>query len=293
MEIETANAAQKIADLKASQTEQGVVSDSGKAIIDAGTKEINIQLELRKKTLAVSENQEKTETELANQTAKRKVDNLSNFQIISHTISALESQLQVMHAQGLDATQAAAEKRKALNEAGLAYNQFTFALGRELEQQKLVTEQIDAQQAGNKKLAALAQIRAQFEIQIADAIRQGNGPKARELAKQQAAAELGAKAADIRKTPQERADERKEQQVQDRAIRTANAREKDAQGRKARGAYGQRNSNNHVSKATEEARKEFADRNAPRILAAGKDAEMAAKEFKVENFEVKQLKNGK
>lgn len=291
-EIEIKQAAQKIADLRASQTVQGVVSDAGEKIIKAGTDEINAQLELRKKVLAVSETTEKSETDLSNIAAKRDVTLGSQLTIIEATGAAVQRQLDEVEKQGLGATKQAADLRAKLNEQLLAKQSFYYINGKDLEQQKLITKQIDAQMAGNKKLAALAQIRAQFELQIADAIRQGNAPKAKELAKQQAAAELGARAEDLRKTPQQRAAERKEQAESNRLQKLVNAREKDAQDRKARGAYNRKDSNDFTSKAAEKARKEFADRNEKRILAAGNNAINQAQNFQAQVLNVQQLKNG-
>jgi len=290
-EIEIKQAAQKIADLRASQTVQGVVSDAGEKIVKAGTDEINAQLYLRKKVLAVSETTEKSESDLSNIVAKRDVTLGSQLTIIEATGAAVQRQLDEVEKQGLGATKQAADLRAKLNEQFIAKQNFYYLNGKDLEQQKLITAQINAQMAGNKKLAALAQIRAQFELQIADAIRQGNAPKAKELAKQQAAAELGAKAEDLRKTPQQRAAERKEQAESNRLQKLVNAREKDRQDRKARGAYGQRDSNDFMSKAAEKARKEFADRNEKRILAAGNNAINQAQNFQAQVLNVGNLKN--
>jgi len=307
-EIEIKQAAQKIADLKASQTVQGVLSPAGQKIVDAGTKEINAQLELRKKALAVSETTEKSETDLSNIIAKRDVTLGSQLTIIEATGAAVERQLAEIEKQGLGQTKQAADLRAKLNEQVLAKQNFYYLNGKDLEQQKLITAQINAQAAGNQKLAALAQVRAQFELQIADAIRQGNDNKARELARQQAAAELGVRAADIRKNPQQRAQEVKEQQAQGLAERTANARDKDIKARadairkskrkddpslfnEKEGRFktddellGRTDSTNRKSKADEKARQEFADRNEKRLLDAGKDAINKVFNFQAENF---------
>lgn len=291
-EIEIKQAAQKIADLKASQTVQGELSPAGQKIVEAGTKEIQAQLDLRKKTLAVSEAQEKTEYSIASVTSKRDFTLDSSSKIIEETLSAANRNLNVITEQGLLETKIGADAKVRQNEAFLAKQNFYYQNGKDLEQQKLISAQINAQAAGNQKLAQLAQIRAQFELQIGEAIRQGNKPKARELANQQAAAELGARAADLRKTPQERQAERKEQVENDRALRLAAARDKDKAQRRARGAYDQTDSNDRVSEATEKARKEFAARNAPRIEAAGKAANIQAQNFQANVLNVATLKNG-
>ena len=291
-EIEIKQAAQKIADLKASQTVQGELSPAGQKIVEAGTKEIQAQLDLRKKTLAVSEAQEKTEYSIASVTSKRDFTLGSQLSIIEETLSAADRNLNVITEQGLLETKIGADAKVRQNEALLAKQNFYYQNGKDLEQQKLITKQIEAQAAGNKKLAALAQIRAQFELQIADAIRQGNAPKAKELAKQQAAAELGARAADLRKTPQERQADRKAQAENDRLDKLVNAREKDKENRRRRGAFDQTDSNDFKSPSAEKARKEFAARNEKRILAAGAGAIDRVQNFQAQVLNVQQLKNG-
>lgn len=224
--------------------------------------------------------------------SRRNVTLSSQLEIIDSQIGAEGKKLATLEKQAQVDKYAVARQKAAVQSALLQRQEFYYLNGKDLEQQKLITKQIDAQMAGNKKLAALAQIRAQFELQIADAIRQGNAPKAKELAKQQAAAELGARAEDLRKTPQQRAAERKEQAESNRLQKLVNAREKDRQDRKARGAYGQRDSNDFTSKAAEKARKEFADRNEKRILAAGNNALIQAQNFQAQVLNVQQLKNG-
>jgi len=281
---------QKISDLKANLSGPGGKLSVGKeGMFSLGSAKINAEAEAKKKILSVSEVQEKTETNLSNIIAKRDVTLGSQYAIILATGNAIDAQLKEAEKQGLEAT--AADLGKALNEQFLAKENFYYLNGKDLEQQRLITAQINAQAAGNQKLAALAQIRAQFELQIADAIRQGNAPKAKELAKQQAAAELGARVEDIRKTPQQRAQERKEQQEQGRAQQLVNAREKDKEDRRRRGAFNAKDSNEFTSPAAARAEKDFAARNEKRILAAGKGAIDRANNFQAKVLNVGELKN--
>ncbi len=302
---------QNISDLNAELQNQfsgGVMDKDALKVRDAVLNKINAEAESKKKILAVAETTEKSETDLSNIIAKRDVTLGSQLTIIEATGTAVERQLAEIEKQGLGQTKQAADLRAELNEQVLAKQNYYYINGKDLEQQKLITAQINAQAAGNKKLAALAQIRAQFELQIADAIRQGNAPKAKELANQQAAAELGVRAADIRKNPQQRAQEVKEQQAQGLAERTANARDKDIKARadairkskrkddpslfnEKEGRFktddellGRTDSTNRKSKADEKARQEFADRNEKRLLDAGKDAINKANNFQAENF---------
>jgi hypothetical protein len=93
------------------------------------------------------------------------------------------------------------------------------------------------QQAGNQKLTTLAQIRAQYEVQITQAIREGRIEVAKQLTAQKQIAEVEAKIADLQKTPQQRAQDLKEQQKHDQlqgtVISRQNDREKRAKERRA------------------------------------------------------------
>jgi hypothetical protein len=293
LDVET-DRLQKISDLKANLSGPGGKLSVGKeGMFSLGSAKINAEAEAKKKILAVSEVQEKTETDLSNIVAKRDVTLGSQYAIIKATGDTIDAQLAEAEKQGLGAKQQAADLRKASNEQFLAKKNFYYLNGKDLEQQRLITAQVNAQAAGNQKLAALAQVRAQFELQIADAIRQGNAPKAKELAKQQAAAELGARAADLRKTPQQRAEDRKAQAESDRTDKLVNARDKDAADRRRRGARNQIDSNDFTSPSAEKARKEFAARNEKRILKAGGNAIDRANNFQAEVLNVAILKNGK
>ena len=224
--------------------------------------------------------------------ATRNVTLTSQLEIIDSQIGAEGKKLATLEKQDQVDKYAVARQKAAVQAALLQKQEFYYQNGKDLEQQKLITAQINAQAAGNQKLAQLAQIRAQFELQIADAIRQGNAPKAKELAKQQAAAELGARAADLRKTPQERQADRKAQAENDRLDKLVNAREKDKENRRRRGAFDQTDSNDFKSPSAEKARKEFAARNEKRILAAGAGAIDRVQNFQAQVLNVQQLKNG-
>jgi hypothetical protein len=312
---------QKISDLKANLSGPGGKLSVGKeGMFSLGSDKINAEAEAKKKILSVSEVQEKSETKLSNIVAKRDVTYDSQLSVIKDTGNAIGEVLAEVERQGLGQTSQAAELRVKLNENLLAYKELKYTAGKDLEQQKLITAQINAQAAGNKKLAALAQIRAQFELQIADAIRQGNGARAKELAMQQAMAELQAKADDFLKTPQERQKEKKEQQERNRGLRGAAGREfgklspeeqqkerekrqkeqQEKRDKKAetdkgnsgkKGAYGRVDSNDFTSKPTQEAVKEFQDRAAKANIAAGNAALNQAGNFQAEKLTVGELKN--
>lgn len=186
---------------------------------------------------------------------------------------------------------AIAAQKAAVTAAELEKKNFDYQHGKELEQQKLNTATIDSEILGNKKLADLARIRAQRELEVADAIRNQNAPLAKEIAQQQALEELQARAADLAKTPAQQASERKQQMENNRLIRLAAAREKDKEDRASRGAKNQIDSRDWTSTATEKAVQGFADRNQKRILGAAERAVVQAQNFKAETLTVNQIKN--
>lgn len=137
------------------------------------------------------------------------------------------------------------------------------------------TRALAAHLAGNQKLADLERNRAQYQIQITEAMRHGKPEIAAQLRIQERLNELEIKARDLLKTPQQRAQERKEQDKFDQAQRTVNAREKDIRARaddlrrsnprKYAGmsddeVLGRVDSRDHISKATAKARADFAAR---------------------------------
>jgi len=180
----------------------------------------------------------------------------------------------------------AAQKQQAANQA----LEQKFQLAQQLNAMQLQGNVMLAELAGNKKLADLEKNNAQFENQIRDAQKQKLAGVAQELQLQKNLNELKIKAEDFLKTPQERQQERKDQQERNRGLRGAAGREfgklspeeqqkerekrqkeqQEKRDKKAetdkgnsgkKGAYGRTNSNDFTSKPTEEAVKDFADRN--------------------------------
>jgi len=314
---------QEIADVNSQLQKQfkgGSLDEGALKIRDSITSKIKAEADAKKSSLRISEAQNIQEASLNNAAAKRDVTLQSQFDVISAQITAEGEVLKVIESQKHVDEAAQAQKRKAINELKISYSNLQYSSGKDLEQQKLITSQIKAQAAGNKKLSALAQIRAQFELQIADAIRQGNGARAKELAMQQAMAELQAKADDFLKTPQERQKEKKDQQERNRGLRGAAAREfgklspeeqqqerekrqkeqQEKRDKKAEtdkgnsgktGAYGRTNSNDFTSKPTEETVKEFQDRVAKANLDAGRDALNRVGNFQAQSLTVKDFQN--
>jgi hypothetical protein len=92
-----------------------------------------------------------------------------------------------------------------------------------------------AAQIGNTKLIAdLTKTRLDFELKIAQAIHERRNDVADELRKQQAIAELEARAADLLKTPKEKAAEDKERRKKEAAMRAAAQNDKNRKESEAR-----------------------------------------------------------
>jgi hypothetical protein len=92
-----------------------------------------------------------------------------------------------------------------------------------------------ASEMGNTKIIAdLTKTRLDFELKIAQAVREKRNDVADELRKQQALAELQARAADLLKSPKEKAAEDKERRKKEAAIREAAQKDKNRKESEAR-----------------------------------------------------------
>ena len=244
--------------------------------------------------------------EFNKQAAERKVGLVSESAMLDAQISREQARLGVLEAQGKTKNEyEIAAANAAVKTAYLEKENFIYQHGAEIEQQKLTAEAQRQQSLGNQKLAQLAENRAQFEQHIADAIRNQNGELAKQLINQKALADLEAKAANLLKTPDQKAKDFQKQLEKDRALRGAAGRdfqklspeeqqkERDRKAEEKRkkglppgffkapapgfkkpspkdkfsgkGAYGFKSSEDHTSPATEEAIKGFVERNAPNI----------------------------
>jgi hypothetical protein len=237
---------------------------------------------------------------------QRNVTLKSQSDILDSQIYMEKSKLATLEAQAQVRDEyAIAAQKAAVAAAELEKQNFDYQHGKEIEQQKLTTEAQRQQSLGNQKLAQLAQNRAQFEEHIADAIRNQNGELAKQLINQKALADLEAKAANLLKTPDQKAKDFQEQLDKKRALKLAAARdfqklspeeqqkERDRKAEELRrkglppgffkspapgfkkpspkekfpdkGPHSFKSSEDHTSPATEDAIKGFIDRNAPNI----------------------------
>lgn len=120
-------AAQKIADLAASHRDRGITSAAGKKIVEAGTEQIEAELDLRKKTLTISEAEAKIESSLTNEMAKRTETAASALKINQESAAAAEKLLAIVEKQGLGKTKQADDLRLKINELRLAEKELFIA----------------------------------------------------------------------------------------------------------------------------------------------------------------------
>jgi len=104
-----------------------------------------------------------------------------------------------------------------------------YQLAQQQDAATMQTASMRAQIEGNSKLAALARVRAQYEGQIRDAIKQGKTGIAEALKLQQNLVELELKAQQLLKPAADKKKERDEQKRHDKAIIDANRRDKNEQ----------------------------------------------------------------
>lgn len=219
-----AKAEQAKADLKSGQTVKGVVSEAGKKIIESGSAEIDAKLELEKKSLWFSEQQEASSAKLNELASVRGIKIQDQFSSLKAQSTELEKQLALakkLYGENSAIYLAIKAQQNALVNSG---DELAFNVAQQNKAAEMQTESMLAHIAGNKKLAALAENRAKFENQIRDAQKAGLIEVAQALKMQQNLNELEIKAQEILKTPQQKKQERDEQKKHDKAIRDAAGR---------------------------------------------------------------------
>ena len=170
--------------------------------------------------------------------------------LIQHqkTDVSLESQLNVLLAESnvLADQIALSEKQNGLNsiatlqlraqshERTMAANNIEHQIEMARRGAENATAGMKAQIGNTKLIADLTKTRLDFELKIAQAIHERRNDVADELRKQQAIAELEARAADLLKTPREKADEEKERRKKEGAMRAAAQNDKNRKESEAR-----------------------------------------------------------
>jgi len=283
----------KLAELEASASERkakaeqeskdtaGNISDESKKILIEKKKLIDAETDRNRKAIALSIVQEQVATNLNNKVAETGIEYSDQLELQREKIAANE--IEVAHAEKLFGVNSliASQLRAQGQQLKIATNEMEYQHGAALMQARDAVNAMDAQLAGNKALADIERNRVQHAQAIRDALRAGNPALAEQLAKQQALGDLEARAKQLRRTPQQVRDDRKEQEAQDRAIRQINAIEKNNPN--SRPADGR----NRVSPAAARARAEFAARHAlPNVAAAAQQL----KDITANMIVVKQIK---
>lgn len=242
---------QKIASLSESlKNPLGHTSDEGNKIKKEGIKLILQEQEFQTRGIKLQLEQERTSLTLNEAEETRGITIKDQNARLDYQKDALEEQIpKVEKLYGVHSL-IASQLRNQLHQNRLASAELDNQINKELHAARLEITSTEAELAGNKKLAAIAKVRQKYEVEIAAALREGKTALAAQKTSMQALALLAAKVADIRKTPQQRRDEKKEQKAQDKAIRLVNAREKGRAQAEANGAYGYHSNRDHVSPAT-------------------------------------------
>ena len=274
---------QKLASLSESLKNQlGEKGDAGGKMYEAGAKKIEREIALKKRSLEFSETQEKVATNLNDKSAATTIEYDRQLELQYYKIVANETE--TAQAEKLFGKQSliASQLRAQGNQLHIQKREMEYQHATAITMATDAVSAIQAQMAGNKALAGIEQNRVAHAQAIRDALRQGHPEIAKQIAMQQALGDLDVRAKQLRRTPKQVRDERKEQEKQDRAIRQINAAEK--LNPNAVAADGR----NHVSKAAALARAEFAARHAAPILKA---ADKQLNEIKANTIVVQQIKS--
>jgi len=213
----------------------GEYSEEGKKKWDNRFHEPKGKIEEKKKASSESIiNVAANQKELLLQHQKTDVSLESQLRILLAETNVLADQIALSEKQNGVNSIATLQLRAQSHERTMAYNN--------IEHQILMTQRAAnnatagmAAQIGNTKLIAdLTKTRLDFELKIAQAIHERRNDVADELRKQQAIAELEARAADLLKTPKEKAAEDKERRKKEAAMRAAAQNDKNRKESEAR-----------------------------------------------------------
>jgi hypothetical protein len=257
---------QKLASLSESLKNQlGEKGAAGGAAFDAGATKIEQEIALKRRSIELGETQEKTQANLNEIAETISIEYHQQLHLQEEKIAA--NQIEVQKAEKLYGAHSliASQLRVQGHELTLQQQQMEYMHAAAITQAKDATIALDANMAGNKTLAEIESHRVANAQKIRDAIREGNDELAQQYAKQQALNDLESRARQLRRTPKQIQDERKEQEAQDRAIRHINAVEKNNPNSVAS------DGRNHVSAATQKARAEYAARHAAPIIKKAND----------------------
>ena len=193
--------------------------------------QVDIQHDLSTKQIGIDEKNEQVQKSLLGKKQQIGITQQDHLKDLDAELYAAQQSLQISNDAGQQGTVINEQLKEAAHQKAKALVLGQLALKDQERQANLAKDAAVQQQAGNQKLASLAQIRAQYEVQITQAIREGRIEVAKQLTAQKQIAELEAKIADFQKTPQQRQDELKEQQKHDQAQGTVISRQQDREAR--------------------------------------------------------------
>ncbi len=151
-------------------------------------------------------------------------------------VSVMEQQLALLEQQGRGKSIAAEMLRKEIHDRQLQTAELEHQLDLRQQQARNTTAEMNAELAGNKLLSDLQKNELDFELKIKQARHEHRLDLVAELTAQRELNNLQIRAAQLRKTPQQLNDDRKEQQAQNRAVQLANAQDKNRVAAEARDA---------------------------------------------------------
>lgn len=193
--------------------------------------QVDIQHDLSTKQIGIDEKNEQTQKSLLRKKQQIGITQQDHLKDLDAELYAAQESLRISNDAGQQGTVINEQLKEAAHQKAKALVLGQLALKDQERQANLEKDAAVQQQAGNQKLTTLAQIRAQYEVQITQAIREGRIEVAKQLTAQKQIAELEAKIADFQKTPQQRQDELKEQQKHDQAQGTVISRQQDREAR--------------------------------------------------------------
>ena len=193
--------------------------------------QVDIQHDLSTKQIGIDEKNEQVQKTLLGKKQQIGITQQDHLKDLDAELYAAQEALRISNDAGQQGTVLNEQLKEAAHQKAKALVIGQLALKDQERQANLAKDAAVQQQAGNQKLTSLAQIRAQYEVQITQAIREGRIEVAKQLTAEKQIAEIEVKIADLQKTPQQRAQDLKEQQKHDQAQGTVISRQNDREAR--------------------------------------------------------------
>ena len=193
--------------------------------------QVDIHHDLSTKQIGIDEKNEQVQKTLLGKKQQIGITQQDHLKDLDAELYAAQEALRISNDAGQQGTVLNEQLKEAAHQKAKALVIGQLALKDQERQANLAKDAAVQQQAGNQKLTSLAQIRAQYEVQITQAIREGRIEVAKQLTAEKQIAEIEVKIADLQKTPQQRAQDLKEQQKHDQAQGTVISRQNDREAR--------------------------------------------------------------